>query len=157
MLFALAASCGWAGYIILMRHVGRLFSEQEGLSLSFIAAAIVAVPLAFAVAPSEVSLAQLPMAAGLAALTPLIPFLLEMMALRRMDMGAFSILMSLEPAFGAIFGYLILGQILSAQQVVGILAVMVASVGAVYLTTVRKTGVADYRILQVDAAAVCND
>jgi len=101
MLFALAAACGWAGYIILMRHVGRLFSEQQGLCLSFIVAAAVALPLAFAIEPSELLLAQLPAAAGLAVLTPLIPFSLEMMALRRMDMGAFSILMSLEPALGA--------------------------------------------------------
>jgi len=139
MLFALAAACGWAGYIVLMRHVGRLFSEQDGLSLSFIAAALVAVPLAFAIEPSQLSLAQLPAAAGLAVLTPLIPFSLEMMALRRMGMGAFSILMSLEPAFGAVFGYLILHQILSAQQIMGILLVMGASIGAVYLASSRTT------------------
>jgi inner membrane transporter RhtA len=157
MLFALAAACGWACYIVLMRHVGRLFSEQEGLSLSFIAAALVALPLAFAVEPSELSLAQLPAAAGLAVLTPLIPFSLEMMALRRMDVGAFSILMSLEPALGAIFGYLILDQILSAQQIIGILAVMVASVGAVYLTSPKKTVVIDQQILQRQTAVVCND
>jgi threonine/homoserine efflux transporter RhtA len=62
-----------------------------------------------------------------------------MMALRRMDMGAFSILMSLEPAFGAVFGYLILHQILSAQQIMGILLVMGASIGAVYLAPSRTT------------------
>jgi inner membrane transporter RhtA len=118
-----------------MRHVGRLFSEQEGLALSIIVAAFVALPLAFLIEPSELSLAQLPAAAGLAVLTPLIPFTLEMMAMRRMDIGAFSILMSLEPALGGIFGFLILGQILSGQQVIGILAVMAASVAAVYLTS----------------------
>jgi inner membrane transporter RhtA len=138
MLFALGAACGWAGYIVLMQHTGRLFSEQEGLSLAFIAAALVALPLAFVVAPSELSLARLPAAAGLALLTPLIPFSLEMMALRRMDIGAFSILMSLEPAIGAIFGFLILHQVLSLQQIVGVLAVMSASVGAVYLTSFKK-------------------
>jgi inner membrane transporter RhtA len=138
MLFALGAACGWAGYIVLMRHVGRLFSEQEGLSLAFIAAAVVAFPLAFVVAPSELSLALLPTAAGLALLTPLIPFSLEMMALRRMDIGAFSILMSMEPAIGAIFGFLILHQILSLQQIAGVLAVMIASIGAIYLTSFKK-------------------
>ncbi len=138
VLFALASACGWAGYIIQMRRVGRLFSEQEGLALSIIVAAFVALPLAFLIEPSELSLAQLPAAAGLAVLTPLIPFTLEMMALRRMDIGAFSILMSVEPALGAIFGFLILGQILSAQQVAGIFAVMAASFAAVYLTS-RKT------------------
>jgi inner membrane transporter RhtA len=135
VLFALAAAGGWAGYIVLTRPVGRLFAEQAGLALSFVAAAVVALPLAFAVAPSEISLALLPAAAGLAVLTPLVPFSLEMMALRRMNIGAFSILMSLEPACGGIFGYLILGQLLDAQQIIGILAVMIASVGAIYITS----------------------
>lgn len=138
ILFALGAACGWAGYIVLMQHVGRLFSEQEGLSVAFIAAALVALPLAFVVAPSGLALAQLPAAAGLALLTPLVPFSLEMMALRRMDIGAFSILMSLEPAIGAIFGFLILHQFLSLQQIAGIFAVMIASIGAVYLTSLEK-------------------
>jgi inner membrane transporter RhtA len=157
MLFALAAACGWTGYIILMRHVGRLFSEQQGLCLSFIVAAAVALPLAFAIEPSELSIAQLPAAAGLAVLTPLVPFSLEMMALRRMDIGPFSILMSLEPALGAIFGYLILGQTLSAQQIIGIFAVMIASVGAVYMATVKKNAFSDERIFPHHAVVVCSD
>ena len=74
-----------------------------------------------------------------------------------MDMGAFSILMSLEPALGAIFGYLILDQILSAQQIIGILAVMVASIGAVYLTSPKKTVAIDQQTLQRQTAVVCND
>lgn len=157
MVFAVVSACGWACYIILTRHVGRLFSEQEGLSLSFITAAIVALPLAFAIDPTQLSLAQLPVAAGLAVLTPLIAFSLEMMALRRMDMGAFSILMSLEPALGAIFGYLILGQILSAAQMTGIFAVMTASIGAVYLTSAGKPATVDHRILPANTLPVCND
>jgi len=44
MLFAAGAGCGWAGYIVLMRHVGRLFSAQEGLCLSLITAGAVALP-----------------------------------------------------------------------------------------------------------------
>lgn len=95
-------------------------------------------PLAFAIAPSELSLARLPAAGSLALLTPLIPFSLEMMALRRIDIGAFSILMSLEPAIGAIFGFLILHQLLSLQQIIGVLAVMIASIGAVYFTSFKK-------------------
>ncbi len=90
-------------------------------------------------------------------LTPLIPFSLEMMALRRMDMGAFSILMSLEPALGAIFGYLILGQTLSAQQIFGILAVMIASVGAIYMVTAKKNAFYGKRILQRHPIVARND
>lgn len=138
MAFALVAACGWALYIVLTRHVGRLFPDNEGLALSFVAAALVALPLAFVVAPSGLSWAQLPAAASLAVLAPLIPFSFEMMALRRMDIGLFSILMSLEPAIGAIFGFVLLRQVLSLQQIVGVFAVVIASVCAVYMTSFKK-------------------
>jgi inner membrane transporter RhtA len=132
--YALASACGWAGYIVFTRHVGQIFSAQEGLCLSIVVAACCAVPAVLLVEQHGPSLAQLPAAAGLALLAPLLPFSLEMMALRRMDMGAFSILMSLEPAFGAILGYLVLSQTLSILQLGGICAVMVASFLAVYLS-----------------------
>lgn len=136
--FALGAACGWACYIVLARHVGRLFAKQDGLSLSFIVAALVALPLAYAVSPTEISWTRLPAAAGLALLAPLIPFTFEMMALRRIEIGVFSILMSLEPAIGAVFGLLILGQVLSLQQTMGVAAVMLASACAVYITSFRQ-------------------
>jgi inner membrane transporter RhtA len=82
-----------------------------------------------------------PAAAGLALLVPLLPYSLEMMALRRMDMGAFSVLMSLEPAIGAALGFVVLRERLSAAQWLGMLAVMAASVAAVRLTA-RRSAVA---------------
>ena len=71
--------------------------------------------------------------AGLAVLSPLLPFTLEMAALRRMEMGKFSIVMSLEPAFGALFGFLILQQTLSLWQIGGVLMVMAASAATIML------------------------
>jgi threonine/homoserine efflux transporter RhtA len=65
--------------------------------------------------------------------------------------------MSLEPAFGAVFGYWILGQILSAQQGIGNLAVMVASIGAVYFTSSKKPAMPDLTILQRSTVVMCND
>jgi len=138
MLFALGAGCGWAGYIVLMRHVGRLFSAQEGLCLSLIAAAALALPAACLLEPPAHWLGHLPMVAGLAVLSPLLPFALEMAALRRMEMGTFSIVMSLEPAYGALFGFLILGQALSFTQIGGVAAVIAASAAAVLLPLARR-------------------
>jgi len=138
ILFALGAACGWAGYIVLMRLVGRLFSAQEGLCLSLIAAAVLALPAACFLEPPAHWLGQLPEVAGLAMLSPLLPFALEMAALRRMEMGTFSIVMSLEPAFGALFGFIILGQALSLRQIGGVLAVMAASTGAVLLPVMTR-------------------
>jgi inner membrane transporter RhtA len=129
--FAAISAIAWAAYIVGMRHVGQLFTKQEGLCLSFVVAAIVGLALAGSFAGSEMKWADLPIAAGLAVLSPLLPFTLEMAALRRLPMAAFSIMMSLEPAIGTLLGLLILRQALSAQQSAGILLVITASVAAV--------------------------
>ena len=68
---------------------------------------------------------------GLAILTPLVPYILEMMSLRRLSPATFGILMSVEPAVGALAGYLILQEALSLQQIAGIALVICAGAGAV--------------------------
>jgi inner membrane transporter RhtA len=67
---------------------------------------------------------------GLALLLPVIPFSLEMLALRRLTTAAFGTLMSLEPAFGLLMGLLLLSQIPDAGQVVGVALVVAAGIGA---------------------------
>ena len=130
--FALVSAAGWGSYIVLMRHVGRLFQGQEGLCLSLLAAALASLPFAATIDPAGLAPAQWPVAAGLALLVPLIPYSLEMVALRRVNMGAFSILMSLEPAIGATLGFVVLAQALTLQQGLGVAAVVLASAGAVH-------------------------
>jgi inner membrane transporter RhtA len=133
--FALGGAVGWAAHIVLMRRIGILFSALDGLSLSLSIAAMITLPVSFLLEPGTMSLSYLPAIAGLALLLPLIPFFLEMLALRRLDLGTFSILMSLEPALGALLGYVVLSQSLSLQQMAGMLGVMSASVGAVALSS----------------------
>jgi inner membrane transporter RhtA len=131
--FAAASGVAWAAYIVGMRHVGQLFTKQQGLCLSFVVAAIVGLALSASFARPEMKWADLPIAAGLAVLSPLLPFSLEMAALRRLPVAVFSIMMSLEPAIGTILGFLILRQALSLQQSAGILLVITASIAAVVL------------------------
>ena len=134
-LFALGGAAGWAAYIVLMRRIGELFSAQDGLCLSLVVAAAIAVPASYLLEPTGEWLANFAAIAGLALLAPLIPFVLEMMALRRIEMGTFSVLMSLEPAVGMLLGFAILQQRISSQQLAGILAVIGASVGAVLVSS----------------------
>ena len=67
---------------------------------------------------------------GLAILLPLIPFALEMLALRRLTTTAFGTLMSLEPAVALVIGFVALSQTPGVGPVVGVLFVVVAGVGA---------------------------
>jgi len=67
---------------------------------------------------------------GLAVLLPVVPFILELLALRRLEAGAFGTLMALEPAFALTIGFVALHQVPNTIAVVGIAFVVAAGVGA---------------------------
>ncbi|CAB3719406.1 EamA family transporter [Paraburkholderia rhynchosiae] len=131
VLLALAAALGWGSYIVLMKKAGKLFVGLEGLSVSLIAAALIATPFGLAESGLHIAPGQLAATAGLAILVPLLPYALEMVALRHMPAGSFGILMSVEPAIGAVAGFIVLHQPMGVLQIVGTLLVVAASVGAV--------------------------
>ena len=129
VLFACGAGIGWGTYIVLMKTSGKLFKGLEGLAMSLIVAAVVAAPFGLPRAHEAMSLEGLGMMLGLAFLVPLFPYALEMIALRRMPMSAFGILMSLEPALGALAGFLVLSQPMTPLQMLGTGLVVAASAG----------------------------
>ena len=125
--FAAAAACGWAAYILLMKKVGTSFPGLQGLSIAVLVAAVAAAPVSFVVRENSLTFTPLLYTIGLALLSPLLPYALEMMALRRMSIRAFGIFMSMEPAISAMLGYAILSQHLTLRQICGIICVVVAS------------------------------
>jgi len=132
--FAVAAALGWAAYILLMKRVGASFPGLQGLSIALLVAAIAATPVSFVAGPNVLAVAPLVSTIGLAVLTPLLPYALEMMALRKMSTRAFGIFMSMEPAISAVLGLAILAQRLSLRQISGIGCVVIASA----ITAVRN-------------------
>ncbi|HYZ27662.1 MAG TPA: EamA family transporter, partial [Thermoleophilaceae bacterium] len=72
---------------------------------------------------------------GVAILSSLIPYSVELEALRRLPPHVFGVLMSLEPAAAALAGLIILGQVLKANEWAGMALVIVASAGATRLAT----------------------
>ena len=129
ILFAFCAATGWGLYIILMKKAGNAFEGLQGLSMSLIVAAIVATPFGL-LEVSRMTVEGVVAVAGLALLVPLIPYALEMIALRRMSTSSFGILMSLEPAIGALAGFVVLSQPMTALQIAGTVLVVAASAGA---------------------------
>jgi len=130
VLFACGAGAGWACYILLTKKVGNAFKGLEGLAMSLIVAAIVATPFGFASAVPHLTGYGLIEMAGLALLVPLLPYALEMVALRRMPTSSFGILMSLEPAVAALVGLVLLAEVLSPTQWLAIALVIAASAGS---------------------------
>ncbi|MGQ3383318.1 EamA family transporter [Glutamicibacter sp. TV12E] len=131
VLFALGAGICWGSYNILTQHVGDRFSGISGLSLTIPVAAIATMPVGLhQVISHDFAWWTLPAAAGIALITPVIAFGLEMLALKRMTHTAFGTLLSVEPAFGVLIGLLILSQTPTWFQALGIIVVIAAGAGA---------------------------
>jgi inner membrane transporter RhtA len=130
--FAVVAAAGWAAYILIGIRIGRAFPGIAGLALGVGIAAILQAPLGIAQGGADlVAPAVLAVAAAVALLSTLIPYAAEIEALRRLPPAPFGVLMSLEPAFAALIGFIALSQDLSATELGGIALVVVASIGAV--------------------------
>ena len=128
--FALGAAACWGTYILLTQHVGNRVTGLSGLAVSIPVAGIVALLAAGSSGLHAVTWPLLAAVLALAALHPVLPFSLELLALRRLTASAFGTLMSLEPAIALLAGLLILGQIPSAAAAAGILFVVIAGIGA---------------------------
>jgi inner membrane transporter RhtA len=128
--FALAAAGGWACYIVLTQKVGDEISGLGGLAVSMPVAGLIAVLLTGPSLQSDLTAGVVLVGLGLAVLLPVIPFALEMLALRRLTTSAFGTLMSLEPAIALLVGLVALGQAPGVLAVGGILLVVTAGVGA---------------------------
>ena len=126
----LAAGACWALYIYFGRKAGAAHGGQT-TALGMTIGAIVIVPIGAAQAGMQMlSPAILPAALGVALLSSAIPYSLEMLAMPRLPTRTVGVLMSLDPALGAVAGLLFLGESLSWVQWAAIVSIMAASAGS---------------------------
>jgi inner membrane transporter RhtA len=138
--FALATGAMWAAYIVFSARTGRRFPQADGLALAMAVAALLILPLGLA--ESGTTLLDptiLGPGAAVALLSSVLPYTLELLALRRLAPSTFAILMSLEPAIAALAGLLLLGQFLTPLEGLAILLVIAASIGAVRTARSQQT------------------
>lgn len=130
VLFALIAGCLWAGYILTSQRVGKTFAQLDGLAIAMCIGVVVILP-AGVVQGGSALLNPSVIGGGLAVamLSSIIPYSLELIALRRLSAATFGLLMSLEPAVAAVAGILVLGQDLHTVTVIAIVMVVIASAG----------------------------
>ncbi len=131
IVLALAAGGFWAAYILLNARVGRAFTGGDGLAIAMAIATLPLIPFGVADAGGHLlDPAWLAVGFGVALLSSVIPYSLELEALRRIRPQPFGVLMSIEPAMAALAGFVVIGQSLSALELVGIAFVITASAGA---------------------------
>ncbi|MDG5771724.1 MULTISPECIES: EamA family transporter [Mycolicibacterium] len=128
--YALSAALCWACYILLTQRVGDEVAGIKGLAVSMPVAGLVGTAAAGPTVIPQLTPQLLLIGVGLAILLPVIPFALEMSALRYLSTAAFGTLMALEPAFAMLVGFALLHQIPATAAVIGICLVVAAGVGA---------------------------
>jgi inner membrane transporter RhtA len=126
LLLAAAAGACWAAYIVYAGRTGAAFDRLEGLAIAMVVATVITLPFGL---PTVGSWTPDVLVKGLAIalLSSVLPYSLELVALRRMTAKVFGIMLSLEPAVAAVAGLVILAQRLSPLQLLGMLLVVVAS------------------------------
>lgn len=131
VVLALAAGGCWAAYILASASVGQRVPGIGGLAGALVIAAIAVVPFGIGGAISAVAAdpSVLLPAFAIAMLSSAIAYGLELLALRRVPTRVFGILMAMEPAAAAIFGFLVVAEVLSVWDLLALALVIVASVG----------------------------
>lgn len=130
---ALLAGLFWACYILLSARVGRLFAGGSGLALALAAGSLALLPVAALGAGRALLNGRvLLLGAGVGLLSSVIPYSLELEALRRLPTRVFGVLMSAEPAVAAIVGLIFLHQMLHPRAVAAIALVTIAALGATH-------------------------
>ena len=130
VVFALVAGLAWASYIYLSVATGSRWPGVSGLAPASLVGAVGLAPFAVAAGGSALLDPRiLLIGLGVGLLSSVIPYSLELVALRRMSSHAFGILMSLEPAAAALAGVVLLGELLGLAQWCAVACVVVASVG----------------------------
>ncbi len=144
--FALAGAVCVVGYIVLTQRVGAGFGAVHGLALTMTVGAVVSAPLGAPglVAAPDPDLVLFTLLIAL--LFPMVPFLLEMVALQRMSRTAYSTFSSLEPAVALVMGLVVIGQAPAPIQVAGMVLVVVAGAGAARGDGSRRPAVPDLAV-----------
>jgi inner membrane transporter RhtA len=131
---AVAAGACWMAYIYLSKRVGAAYPGGSGLAIAMAVGALIVLPAGVLQAGAAIAHPNLLGAAFLVAIaSSVLPYSLELVALRRLPESVFGVLMSLDPAVAAVAGFLVLGQDVIARDVLGIAMVVVASAGAAAL------------------------
>lgn len=132
---ALTAGGFWGAYILIAARIGRGSAGLGGLSAAMIYATVILLP--FGVADAGADLLHpgvLAAGLGVALLSSVLPYTVELEALRRLPERTFGVLLSLEPAVAALVGLIVLDQHLLGREIVAIALVVAASAGALSST-----------------------
>lgn len=139
--YAVLAGAAWAAYILLSASTGQRWAGLDGLAVASVVAALLVAGPALLVGGDEMWHPHVLLLAALVALfSSVIPYSVELVALRRLRASTFGILMSLEPAAAAVLALLVLGEVLTPLQWLAMTLVVIASIGATRSGRLERSG-----------------
>lgn len=148
IVYALAAAAAWALYITQGKKAASAAHSGVVTSLGMTAGFIAVFPFGATNIPLVFSSSTLIFTAiGVGILSSAIPYSLEMIALKKLASKHFSLLMSMEPAIGAIAGYFYLNEMLSLMQIVAIFCIIAASVGSTLMASHQSRKIKESEIV----------
>lgn len=124
VLFALSAAVLWAGYIVLGKRVASVGLGVDGLAVGFGVATVALSPLALGTGPVWSSPRLLVLGIGVGVLATVVPYVLDQIVLRRMGQARFALLLALLPVTATAIGLVVLRQVPTLPEALGILAVV---------------------------------
>ncbi|WP_132876736.1 EamA family transporter [Tamaricihabitans halophyticus] len=124
VFFALAAAAAWAGYILLGKRVANAGNGVDSLAVGFVMATLLLSPLALGTGEAWGSARLLVLGLGVGLLSTVVPYVLDQIVLRRVGQAKFAILLALLPVTATATGLVVLGQVPSVAEAIGILAVV---------------------------------
>jgi inner membrane transporter RhtA len=131
LALALLTGALWAAYILLSARVGRAAPGGGGLALAMTVGSLALLPLGLLSAGAALlNPVMLLEGAAVALLSSVVPYSLELAALRRMPTSTFGVLMSLEPGIASLAGLLLLHEGMTTRTALALVLVTIASIGA---------------------------
>ena len=127
---AALAAFAWAAFVPLSKRTGAVFDGVDALTFGLWLSTLMLWP--FALAEGTLLHAagiELAGALAVALLSAVLPMAMEFQALQTMPARTYGILVTLEPAVGAMVGALFLGQALNGRGIVAIGCVTIAAIG----------------------------
>jgi inner membrane transporter RhtA len=143
VLLALGAGVCWALYILISQKISTTTLGTRSIALGMSVASLVTLPFGLLQKGKELfHLQELPLMIAVALLSSVIPYTLELSAMKKIPTKTFGILMSLEPAIAALVAYLFLNENLNLLQKFAIIFISIATIGST-LTTQKKKIIKD--------------
>jgi inner membrane transporter RhtA len=137
-LALVAAGC-WASYILLNRVIGRRLPGAEGSAAAAGLSALLYVPVGIVtLLRHPPTAATLGYAAAAGVLSSAVPFLADLLALRRVPAGSFGVFMSVNPVLAALVGLVVLGQSLGWAEWLAIAAIVTANTVSSFSSAARR-------------------